>query len=48
MTIPRRYVAVYPDGSRHQIEAISREAAWLAARELFGPGLIRVIEGGEW
>jgi hypothetical protein len=48
MSAPRRYLAVYPDGSRYQIEATSREAALLAARELFGPGLVRVVEGGEW
>lgn len=44
----RRYVAVYPNGRRMELEAISREAALLAARELFGPGLVRVVEGGQW
>lgn len=48
MTTSRRYVAVYPDGRRMELEAISRDAAITAARELFGPGLVRVVEGGEW
>ena len=45
---PRRYIAHYPDGRRMELEAISRESALLAARELFGPGLVRVVPAGQW
>jgi hypothetical protein len=45
---PRRYIAMYPDGRRMELEAISRDAALLAARELFGPGLVRVVPAGQW
>jgi len=43
---PRRYIAHYVDGSRHELEAISRTALF-AARELFGPGLVRVVAAGQ-
>jgi uncharacterized coiled-coil DUF342 family protein len=45
---PRRYIAHYIDGRRMELEAVSRDAALLAARELFGPGLVRVMPAGQW
>ena len=45
---PRRYIAMYPDGRRMELDAVSRESALLAARELFGPGLVRVVPAGQW
>ena len=45
---PRRYIAHYADGSRHELEATSRAGAISAALELFGAGLVRVTEEGEW
>jgi hypothetical protein len=48
MTPPPRYIAHYADGSRHDLEATSKAGATLAALELFGAGLARVTEEGEW
>ncbi len=48
MTTPRRYIAHYADGSRHELEATSKAGATLAALELFGPGLVRVVAAGQW
>jgi hypothetical protein len=45
---PRRYIAMYTDGWRYELVAISRDAALLASRELFGPGLVRVVPAGQW
>jgi hypothetical protein len=45
---PRRYIAHYADGRRHKLEATSKTNATLAALELFGAGLVRVTEEGEW
>ena len=44
----RRYIAHYIDGRRMELEAISRDAAITAARELFGSGLVRVVPAGQW
>lgn len=48
MSTPRRYIAHYADGSRHELEATSKAGATLAALELFGAGLVRVTDEGEW
>lgn len=48
MTSPRRYIALCRDGSRYQLEAVSRQAALLTARELLGSKLARLMEDGEW
>ena len=48
MTTPRRYIAHYADGSRHELEATSKAGAISTALELFGAGLVRVTEEGEW
>lgn len=48
MTSPRRYIALCCNGSRYQLEALNREAALLAARELLGSKLARLVEDGEW
>jgi hypothetical protein len=45
---PRRYIAHYADGSRHELEATSKAGAISTALELFGAGLVRVTEEGEW
>jgi hypothetical protein len=45
---PRRYIAHYADGSRHELEATSKAGAISTALELFGAGLARVTEEGEW
>jgi hypothetical protein len=45
---PRRYLALYDDGRHHELEAMSKAAAITTAIELFGAGLVRVTEEGEW
>lgn len=48
MGTTRRYLALYADGSRHELEATSKAAAITTALELFGAGLVRVVAAGEW
>lgn len=48
MATPRRYLALYADGRRHELEAVSKAAAITTALELFGAGLVRVVDAGEW
>lgn len=46
--VTRPYLAMLSDGTVARLVAVSRAAASLTARELYGAALVRVVEDGDW